>query len=164
MIFLRTLVLAKRLFGFLTQIRLVRQHWTLQKVCCYSNKGREDAAHHTEEYRQAGLPGCVGSTDAPHILLEEVEYRLQQNHLGFKTSHTARTYNIANDDKYWQQPAVTQLAGTTRLLCSMMILLFPLIKVGRCKISHSNYTRGIRAETLERQSTEALGWLSTMDI
>ena len=65
-----------------------------QKVCCYSNKGREDAAHHTEEYRQAGLLGCVGSTDATHILLEEVEYRLQQNHLGFKTSHTARTYNI----------------------------------------------------------------------
>jgi hypothetical protein len=56
----------------------------------------EDAAHHTEEYRQAGLPGCVGSTDATHILLERVEYRLQQNHLGFKTSHTARTYNIAN--------------------------------------------------------------------
>ena len=54
----------------------------------------EEAAYHTEEYRQAGLPGCVGSMDATHILLERVEYRMQQNHLGFKMSHTARAYNI----------------------------------------------------------------------
>ena len=54
----------------------------------------EDAAHHTEEYKQAGLPGCVGSMDATHIMLERVEYRLRQNHLGFKMSHTARTCNI----------------------------------------------------------------------
>lgn len=55
----------------------------------------EEAAHHTEEYRQAGLPGCVVSMDATHILLlERVEYRLRQNHLGYKMSHTARAYNI----------------------------------------------------------------------
>ncbi len=54
----------------------------------------EDAVHHTEEYKQAGLPGCVGSMDATHIMLERVEYRLRQNHLGFKMSHTARTCNI----------------------------------------------------------------------
>jgi hypothetical protein len=46
------------------------------------------------EYMQAGLPGCVGSTDATHILLEKVEYRFRQSHLGFKSSHTSRTYNI----------------------------------------------------------------------
>ena len=55
----------------------------------------EEAVHHTEEYRQAGLPGCVGSMDATHILLERVEYRLRQNHLGYKMAqHTARAYNI----------------------------------------------------------------------
>ena len=94
MIFLRTLVLAKRLFGFLTQIRLVRQHWTLQNVCCYSNKGK-DAAHHTEEYRQAGHHGCVGSTDATHILLEQSGVLLFATEPPrVKTTHTASTYNI----------------------------------------------------------------------
>ena len=46
------------------------------------------------EYKKAGHPGCVGSTDATHIPFERVEYRLRQSHLGFKSSHTSRTYNI----------------------------------------------------------------------
>lgn len=54
----------------------------------------EEASAHSIEYCKAGLPGCIGSTDATHIPLERVEYRLRQNHLGFKMSHTARTYNI----------------------------------------------------------------------
>jgi hypothetical protein len=54
----------------------------------------DDANVHSIEYCKAGLPGCIGSTDATHIPLERVEYRLRQNHLGFKMSHTARTYNI----------------------------------------------------------------------
>ena len=54
----------------------------------------EEASVHSHEYAQAGLPGCVGSSDATHIVLEKVEYRLRQSHLGFKSSHTARSYNI----------------------------------------------------------------------
>jgi hypothetical protein len=46
------------------------------------------------EYHQAGLPGCVGSMDASHIILEKVPQALKQMHLGFKDTHTARTYNI----------------------------------------------------------------------
>jgi hypothetical protein len=33
-------------------------------------------------------------TDATHILLEKVKYRLRQSHSGFKSSHSSRTYNI----------------------------------------------------------------------
>lgn len=53
-----------------------------------------EASQHTAEYEMAGFPGAVGSTDATHIMLERVSYRLRQTHIGFKMSHTARTYNI----------------------------------------------------------------------
>ena len=46
------------------------------------------------EYAMAGLPGSIGSTDATHIVLENCIYRLRQLHLGFKLTHTARTYNL----------------------------------------------------------------------
>ena len=54
----------------------------------------EEARHHMAEYSDAGLPGAVGSTDAIHILLERVPNKHRQAHLGFKSSHTSRAYNI----------------------------------------------------------------------
>ena len=54
----------------------------------------EEARHHMAEYSDAGLPGAVGSTDATHILLERVPNKHRQTHLGFKSSHTSRAYNI----------------------------------------------------------------------
>jgi hypothetical protein len=53
-----------------------------------------EAAHHTREYFIAGLPGCVGSCDATHIVFEKIKYRLRQSHLGFKSSHTSQAFNI----------------------------------------------------------------------
>ena len=53
-----------------------------------------DIADHSHEFSLAGFPGCIGSTDATHVLLERVSYRLRQAHLGFKLAHTARTYNL----------------------------------------------------------------------
>ena len=47
-----------------------------------------------KEYSAAGFPGCVGSTDATHILLEKLSFGLRQGHLGYKMSSTARTYNL----------------------------------------------------------------------
>ena len=41
-----------------------------------------------------GFSGCVGSTDASHIVMERCAYRLRQLHLGYKLTHTARTYNL----------------------------------------------------------------------
>jgi len=46
------------------------------------------------EYSMAGFAGCIGSTDASHIIHEKCSYRLRQLHLGYKMSLTARTYNI----------------------------------------------------------------------
>ena len=43
------------------------------------------------KYINAGFPGCIGSTDATHII---IDYRLRQLHLGYKLAHTARTYNM----------------------------------------------------------------------
>lgn len=53
-----------------------------------------EAQSHVKEYEAAGFPGAVGSTDATHVLLERVNNRNRQGHLGFKSSHTARAYNI----------------------------------------------------------------------
>ena len=52
------------------------------------------AQTHIKEYKMAGFPGAVGSTDATHVILERVRNRNRQAHLGFKSSHTARAYNI----------------------------------------------------------------------
>ena len=46
------------------------------------------------EFRLAGLPGCIGSTDATHVVTERCIYTLRQLHLGYKKEHTARTYNL----------------------------------------------------------------------
>jgi hypothetical protein len=47
----------------------------------------------------AGLPGCVGSCDATHVVFEKIEYRLRQSHLGFKSSHTSRAFNITVNNR-----------------------------------------------------------------
>jgi hypothetical protein len=50
-------------------------------------------------YRIAGFPGCIGSTDATHIPLEKVSFRTRQEHLGYKSSSTTRTYNLTVNHK-----------------------------------------------------------------
>lgn len=50
-------------------------------------------------YRIAGFPGCIGSTDATHIILERVAYIDRQDHLGFKSKQTTRTYNMTVNHK-----------------------------------------------------------------
>ena len=52
-----------------------------------------------EAFKMAGFPGCIGSTDATHIVVEFCPYRLRQLHLGYKVSHTARTYNLTCDHR-----------------------------------------------------------------
>ena len=47
-----------------------------------------------KEFILAGLPGCIGSTDATHVIMERCIYALRQLHLGYKKEHTSRTYNL----------------------------------------------------------------------
>ena len=62
-----------------------------------------DTVHDLQEceaaYKMAGFPGCIGSTDATHIVLEKVSYSHRQEHLGFKSSCTTRTYNLTVNHK-----------------------------------------------------------------
>ena len=46
------------------------------------------------EFLMAGFPGCIGSTDVSHIIMELCSYRLRQIYLGYKVAHTAITYNM----------------------------------------------------------------------
>ena len=54
----------------------------------------EDVKGCEAEFLSAGFPGCIGSTDATHIVMEICSYRLRQLHLGYKLPHTARIYNM----------------------------------------------------------------------
>ena len=54
----------------------------------------EELADCEQQFDLAGLPGCVGSTDATHIIIERCPYKLRQLHLGYKLPFTARTYNL----------------------------------------------------------------------
>ena len=46
------------------------------------------------EFQEAGMPGCMGSCDATHIVLEKCSARLKNQHSGGKLAHTARAYQI----------------------------------------------------------------------
>ena len=52
-----------------------------------------EAKTHMREFEEAGFPGCVGSSDATHITTDRCEYNLKNNHLGPKSSLTARSYS-----------------------------------------------------------------------
>jgi DDE superfamily endonuclease len=46
------------------------------------------------EFSEAGFHGCIGSTDATHVILEKCSASLKNMHLGGKLSQTARAYQI----------------------------------------------------------------------
>jgi hypothetical protein len=52
------------------------------------------AEKHMAEFTIAGFNGCVGSSDATHVMCERISHRIRQNRLGFKMNFTARTYNL----------------------------------------------------------------------
>jgi hypothetical protein len=64
-------------------------------------KNLHQAETHFHEMKQAGFHGCIGSTDATHVMLERVSHAQQQSHKSFKMQGTARTYNlIVNHRRY----------------------------------------------------------------
>ena len=81
----------------------------------------EETSVRIHEYLQAGLPGCIGSSNATHIVLEKVEYRLQQSHLGFRSYHTARSYNITGNHR--QQILATTTGHPARWNNKTVVLL-----------------------------------------
>ncbi len=67
-------------------------------VCMPTNA--EEAADHMSEYFIAGLPGCVGSADATHVILEKCFHGLAQMHKGFKLPFTACAFNIVVNHRH----------------------------------------------------------------
>lgn len=54
----------------------------------------EDVASARQEFDQAGLHGCFASSDGTHVISERIHAALKNNHLGGKSSHTTRAYNM----------------------------------------------------------------------
>ena len=59
-----------------------------------SPSNRTELTDLSREFSLAGLPGCIGSTDATHIIMECCSFKLRQLHLGYKSTHTSCTYNL----------------------------------------------------------------------
>jgi len=53
-----------------------------------------EALSNMKDYSEAGFPGCVGSSDCTHIVTDQCEYNLKNNHLGPKNSLTTKTFNL----------------------------------------------------------------------
>jgi hypothetical protein len=46
------------------------------------------------EFNQAGFPGCIGSSDATHVVHEKCHSRLKNHHLGAKSTMATKAFNI----------------------------------------------------------------------
>jgi hypothetical protein len=69
-------------------VKACRQH-LFQKWVKFPETKQEirDSMH---EFKQAGYDGCIGSTDATHIIMEKCWAKLKNHNLGGKDSHTTR--------------------------------------------------------------------------
>lgn len=54
----------------------------------------EQIADCMREYAEAGMDGCLGSSDATHVLMEKMEARLSNHHRGGKSKNPTRVFNI----------------------------------------------------------------------
>ncbi|KAL7544914.1 hypothetical protein ACHAWF_009079 [Thalassiosira exigua] len=59
----------------------------------------EEAKRHMAEFEEAGLHGGCGSSDCTNVISEGCEYNLKNNHLGPKSSHTARTFSLTSNHR-----------------------------------------------------------------
>ena len=59
-----------------------------------------EAKTNMREFKEAGFPGCVGSSDATHLTMDRCEYNLKNNHLGPKSSLTAWSYNLCVNHRW----------------------------------------------------------------
>lgn len=58
-------------------------------------KNAFEYSNHRHEYDVAGLYGAGFSTDATNVVMWNCSHNLKQMNMGFKQSHTARTYNLS---------------------------------------------------------------------
>ena len=49
---------------------------------------------HMHEFTHAGMPGAFASMDATHIVHERCKWKYKRAHIGHKSKHATRTYNL----------------------------------------------------------------------
>ena len=54
----------------------------------------DELHEHMHEFIQAGMPGAFASMDAIHIIHELCNWRVRRAHMGPKSKHATRTYNL----------------------------------------------------------------------
>jgi len=59
----------------------------------------DEYARHVPEFATGGLAGAGFSTDATNVILWRCQHNLKQMHMGFKQSHTARSYNLTTNHR-----------------------------------------------------------------
>lgn len=62
-------------------------------------ESEQEIADSMKEYAEAGFHGCIGSSDATHIIMERCSARLKNHNLGGKDSHTTRAFNMVVNHK-----------------------------------------------------------------
>lgn len=55
---------------------------------------KEEVEQHMHEFAAAGAPGAFASTDATNIVHELCNWKNRRAHIGFKSKHACRTYNM----------------------------------------------------------------------
>ena len=55
---------------------------------------QQEVEQHMYEFMLAGLPGAFASTDATHIIHELCRWNIRRAHIGFKSKHATRTFNL----------------------------------------------------------------------
>ena len=96
----------------------------------------QESKHHMAKFTEAGLPGAVASSGCTNIVTKNCEYRLRNNHLGGKSSHTARTFNLtANHRKrILHTTRGDQLGGTIKLWSNLISLYLAFGMAQYCQI------------------------------
>ena len=144
----KTLVLAKKHTNsfFINLLKLVVPSY-FRKMLLLLLNAAEAARHMHEIMAIAGFPGCLGSTDATHILIEKCIHKLRNQHMSKKLPGTACTYNITVNH-HWQI-----LSTTTGHPCcwnNKTLILFDTFARGiyRC----DDHLRNVEFELLERDN------------
>ena len=90
------------------------------------------------EFKQAGMPGAFASTDATHIIHETCNWKSRRAHIGFKSKHATRTYNLTANHR---RRILTTTRGYPGSFNDKTLILFDSfiqdIKSGRI---HDDYT------------------------
>lgn len=98
----------------------------------------DEIEQHMFEFKQAGMPGAFASTDATHIIHETCNWKSRRAHIGFKSKHATRTYNLTANHR---RRILTTTRGNPGSFNDKTLILFDSfiqdVKSGRI---HDDYT------------------------